>query len=121
MDKLTEPVIEDSAQAILYTGDTRSEPWFVNSLARNSALIEFTFGLRTLDCIYLDTSFIQDTPFQTQAEGLAELLSKISHYPADTVFHFQAWTYGYESVWIALSKALKSRVSNMILFPIYLF
>ncbi|EFQ35503.1 artemis protein [Colletotrichum graminicola] len=103
-------LIEDSNRAILYTGDIRSEPWFVNSIARNPAVIEYTSGLKTLDKIYLDTSFIRDVPFQTKAEGIAELLRKVASYPTDTIFHIQAWTYGYEQVWIALSKALKSRI-----------
>ncbi|KAK1994871.1 artemis protein [Colletotrichum falcatum] len=103
-------LIEDSHHAVLYTGDIRSEPWFVNSIARNPAVIEYTSGLRTLDRIYLDTSFIGDVPFQTKAEGIAELLRKVASYPNDTIFHIQAWTYGYEQVWIALSKALRSRI-----------
>ncbi|KAG7124920.1 Protein artemis like protein [Verticillium longisporum] len=103
-------LIEGDGRAILYTGDIRSEPWHVNSVARNPALIEYTHGIKTLDKIYLDTSFIDDVPFQTKAEGIAELLGKVSRYPPDTIFHFQAWTYGYEEVWIALSKALKSCV-----------
>ncbi|GKT51010.1 protein artemis [Colletotrichum spaethianum] len=103
-------LIEDLHHAILYTGDVRSEPWFVNSIARNPAVIEYTFGLKVLDKIYLDTSFIKDVPFQTKAEGIAELLQKVALYPNDTIFHIQAWTYGYEQVWIALSKALKSRI-----------
>ncbi|KAG7128442.1 Protein artemis like protein [Verticillium longisporum] len=103
-------LIEGDGRAILYTGDIRSEPWHVNSVARNPALIEYTHGIKTLDKIYLDTSFIDDVPFQTKAEGIAELLGKVSRYPPDTIFHLQAWTYGYEDVWIALSKALKSRV-----------
>jgi hypothetical protein len=104
-------VIEDTSKAILYTGDIRSEPWFVNSLIRSPSLIEYASGIKTLDKIYLDTSFTRETPFQTKAEGIAELLRKVSQYPSDTIFHLQAWTYGYEEVWIALSKALKSPVS----------
>ncbi|CAM1505777.1 Fc.00g114140.m01.CDS01 [Cosmosporella sp. VM-42] len=103
-------LIEGDGNAILYTGDIRSEPWFVNSLARSPSLVEYTAGIRTLDKIYIDTSFIEDIPFQTKAEGIAELLRKVSQYPADTVFHVQAWTYGYEDVWVALSKALKSPI-----------
>jgi DNA cross-link repair 1C protein len=103
-------VIEGGGKAVLYTGDTRSEPWFVNKLARSPNLIEYTSGIKFLDKIYLDTSFTQDIPFQTKAEGLAELLRKVAQYPDDTIFHFQAWTYGYEDVWLALSKALKSPV-----------
>lgn len=103
-------MIEGNGKAILYTGDIRSEPWFVTSLARSPLLVEYTCGIKTLDKIYLDTSFIGDVPFQTKAEGIAELLRKVSQYPGDTVFHIQAWTYGYEDVWVALSKALKSPV-----------
>jgi DNA cross-link repair 1C protein len=104
-------VIEGDGAAILYTGDIRSEPWFVNSLSRNPTVVEYTHGVKTLDRIYLDTSFTKNVPFQTKAEGIAELLRKVARYPDDTIFHFQAWTYGYEEVWIALSKALKSQVS----------
>ncbi|KAK7408413.1 hypothetical protein QQX98_009398 [Neonectria punicea] len=103
-------LIEGDGEAILYTGDIRSEPWFVNSIARSPILVEYTSGIKTLDKIYLDTSFIQDIPFQTKAEGIAELLRKVAQYPNDTVFHFQAWTYGYEDIWVALSKALKSPI-----------
>jgi hypothetical protein len=104
-------VIEGQGKAILYTGDIRAEPWFVNALARNPTILEYTHDLKTLDKLYLDTSFLQDIPFQTKSEGIADLLAKVQRYPDDTVFHLQAWTFGYEDVWIALSKALKSRVS----------
>ncbi|KAG6031074.1 hypothetical protein E4U41_007711 [Claviceps citrina] len=103
-------LIEGQGKAIFYTGDVRAEPWFVNSIARNPILLEYTHGLRTLDKLYLDTSFIEDVPFQTKSEGIAELLKRVKMYPPDTVFHLQAWTFGYEEVWIALSKALNSRV-----------
>ncbi|KAM0563752.1 hypothetical protein ACHAPJ_001484 [Fusarium lateritium] len=102
-------LVEGDNKAILYTGDIRGEPWFVNTISRNPNLVEYTSGLKTLDKIYLDTSFTEDIEFQTKAQGIAELLRKVSQYPNDTVFHFQAWTYGYEDVWVALSKALKSR------------
>ena len=104
-------LIEGGNKAILYTGDIRSEPWFVTNLTRNPFLIEYTSRLKRLDCIYLDTSNIKDIPFPPKADGLKELLQKVSKYPADTVFHFAAWTFGYEEVWMALSRALKSQVS----------
>lgn len=105
-------MIEGDGRAVLYTGDIRSEPWFVTTLARNPLLIEYVCGLKTLDKVYLDTSFIDNVPFQTKADGLAELLRRVSKYPGDTVFHIQAWTYGYEEVWVALSKALNSPVRD---------
>lgn len=72
--------------------------------------MEYTSEIKKLDCIYLDTTFTDDIHFPTKAEGLAELLKKIKKYPADTIFHFTAWTFGYEEVWIALSKAMKSPI-----------
>jgi hypothetical protein len=114
---IVDTVIEGNNKAILYTGDIRSEPWFVNNLTRNPFLIEYTNGLKTLDCIYLDTSNTIDIPFSPKADGLKELLQKVSKYPANTVFHFSAWTFGYEEVWMALSRTLKSqvRISSVLL------
>ncbi|RYP76533.1 hypothetical protein DL771_001767 [Monosporascus sp. 5C6A] len=102
-------LVEGDGKAVLYTGDVRSEPWWVNAIARNPCILEYSSGLRSLDCIYLDTSVVDDYHIQTKAEGLRELLEKVAQYPDDTIFHFQAWTYGYE-VWIALAKALRSRI-----------
>lgn len=103
-------LFEGDGKAVLYTGDVRGEPWFVNSVARNPSLIQYSSRIKTLDKIYLDTSIIEDIPLQTKAEGIAELLRKVAVYPPDTIFHIQAWTYGYEEVWIALSQALNSRI-----------
>lgn len=72
----------------------RSEPWFINAITRSPSLIEYSSGLKTLDTIYLDTSFIDDIEFPTKYEGISELLRKVLRYPEDTIFHFQAWTYG---------------------------
>jgi len=82
-------------------------------------LIEYTSRLKTLDCIYLDTSNTEAIKFPTKAEGLKELLQKVAKYPEDTVFYFTAWTFGYEEVWMALSKALKSPVRRSFLYCAY--
>ncbi|KAI4858699.1 Metallo-hydrolase/oxidoreductase [Hypoxylon rubiginosum] len=103
-------LIEGDGKAVLCTGDIRSEPWWVNSIARNPSMVEYSTGLKTLDRIYLDTSMLDDFQLQTKAEGLRELLKKVCRYPKDTIFHMQAWTYGYEEVWVALSKALNSKI-----------
>lgn len=66
----------------------------MNSIARNPCLVEYASGIRTLDKIYLDTSFTTGAEFQTKSQGLAELLCKVSAYPDDTIFHLQAWTFG---------------------------
>ncbi|GAP88434.1 putative artemis protein [Rosellinia necatrix] len=103
-------LFESSGKAVLYTGDIRCEPRFVTAITQNPNMIEYSSGWKTLDRIYLDTSILDNYPLQTKADGLRELLGKLRRYPEDTIFHFQAWTYGYEEVWIALSKALNSKI-----------
>ncbi|TLS24618.1 hypothetical protein PpBr36_08598 [Pyricularia pennisetigena] len=103
-------LFEGDGKAVLYTGDIRSEPWHVNSIARSPCMMEYSAGIKTLSCIYLDTSNTEDVAFPSKDAGLKELLEKVIRYPKDTIFHFQAWTFGYEQVWIALSKALNSPV-----------
>ncbi|KAI1750254.1 hypothetical protein F4782DRAFT_509804 [Xylaria castorea] len=103
-------LFEGSGKSVLYTGDIRCEPRFVTAITQNPNMIEYSSGLKILDRIYLDTSIVNNYPLQTKADGLRELLGKLQKYPKDTIFHFQAWTYGYEEVWITLSKALHSKI-----------
>ncbi|TGO24798.1 hypothetical protein BPAE_0094g00060 [Botrytis paeoniae] len=103
-------LFEKENTAVLYTGDIRSEPWFVNNLTRSPFLIEYTSGMKTLDCIYLDTSNTGPLEFSTKADGLKELIEKVRKYPPNTKFHFSAWTFGYEEVWAALSRTLDSQI-----------
>ncbi|KAK5454167.1 hypothetical protein LTS15_006167 [Exophiala xenobiotica] len=107
-------LVEGDGKAILYTGDVRAEPWWVNSIVQDPVLLPYACGLKSLDCIYLDTTFAShEEPyreFPAKAEGLKELLEKVSQCSPDTIFYFRAWTLGYENVWIALSNFLKSRI-----------
>ncbi|RAL00434.1 putative DNA repair protein [Aspergillus ibericus CBS 121593] len=107
-------LIEGNGKAILYTGDIRAEPWWVNSITRNPVLIPYTLGNKRLDKIYLDNTFARPShifhAFPSKAEGLKELLKKIQSYPDSTTFYFRAWTFGYEEVWMALSAALNSTI-----------
>ncbi|KAL8699010.1 MAG: hypothetical protein Q9224_001598 [Gallowayella concinna] len=109
-------LIEDNRKAILYTGDIRAEPWWVDSISRQPTIIPYTHGLRRLDRIYLDTTFaINKDPyrnFSTKAQGLSELLGEISKFPEDTSFHFNAWTLGYEEVWVALAAHLNCELGT---------
>ncbi|OJJ39655.1 hypothetical protein ASPWEDRAFT_104551, partial [Aspergillus wentii DTO 134E9] len=107
-------LIEGNGKAILYTGDIRSESWWVNSLVRHPILLPYTLGNKRLDKIYLDTTFARASKiyhaFPPKAEGLSELLQKVEQYPSDTIFYFRAWTFGYEEVWMALAAALNTKV-----------
>ncbi|ORY12413.1 beta-lactamase-like protein [Clohesyomyces aquaticus] len=107
-------LIEGEDKAILYTGDIRAETWWVNSLVQNPVVLPYALGIRTLDCIYLDTTFATKSEpyreFPSKAEGIRELLEKVSKYSKDTLFYFHSWTFGYENVWIALSTFLGSQI-----------
>jgi hypothetical protein len=107
-------LIEGDGKAVLYTGDIRAETWWINSMVQNPVLIPYTLGKRRLDCMYLDTTFATKSQpykeFPSKAEGIRELLHKISEYPHNTIFYFHSWTFGYENVWVALSNALESRI-----------
>lgn len=124
-------LVEGQGKAILYTGDIRgmilyptderwllihgiAETWWVNSLTRNPVLIPYACGLKTLDNIYLDTTFAAKSNiyrnFPSKAEGIKELLEKVAKFPKDTTFYLRAWTFGYEDVWQALSAFLHSKV-----------
>ncbi|KAJ4988856.1 artemis protein [Stagonosporopsis vannaccii] len=107
-------LIEGNGKAVLYTGDIRAETWWVNSIVQNPVLAPYSLGLRSLDCIYLDTTFAtKRAPYKTfpsKAEGIKELLEKVSTLPQDTIFYFHSWTFGYENVWVALSTFLNARI-----------
>jgi hypothetical protein len=107
-------LIEGHGKAVLYTGDIRAETWWVNSIVQNPILLPYTLGDRRLDCIYLDTTFAtKREPYKTfpsKAEGIRELIQKVSQYPDNTIFYFHSWTFGYENAWIALSSFLGSRI-----------
>jgi len=111
-------LIEGNGKAILYTGDIRAEAWWIDSISRHPKLLPYTAAsydaAKRLDRIYFDTTFaVMEDPyreFPSKADGLRELLDKISRYPPNTRFYFHAWTFGYEDVWLALSQALNSAV-----------
>lgn len=47
----------EDGKSILYTGDIRAEEWWVDKLRRHPVLLPYTTGVKTLDKIYLDTSW----------------------------------------------------------------
>ncbi|KAF4302553.1 hypothetical protein GTA08_BOTSDO09897 [Botryosphaeria dothidea] len=94
-------LIQGGGNAILYTSDVRAETWWVSSLMQNPLLLPFASGHTYLDKMYLDTTYANrseiNRKFPSKAEGLRELLGKVSNYPKNTIFHFEAWTFGYEN------------------------
>jgi hypothetical protein len=112
-------LIEGNGKTILYTGDIRSESWWVDALTRNPVLLPYVCPskgaqLKTIDTIYLDTTFASKSDpyreFPSKADGILELLEKLSKYPPDTIYYFDSWTFGYEDVYQALASFLNTRI-----------
>ena len=110
-------LIEGDGKAVFYSGDVRAEGWWMESLLRSPFMLPFTcVGSRRLDCVYLDTTFATKgeggmyKEFPSKAEGLRDLVEKVGNYPRDTVFYYDAWTFGYEDVWQVLATVLDSKV-----------
>jgi len=112
-------LVEGEGRAVLYTGDIRSEGWWVDSLTRHPLLVPYASldgkkPLKRLDNVYLDTTFASKADpyreFPSKRNGLREMLEKVSMYPNGTRFYFDSWTFGYEDVWQALSSFLDSQV-----------
>lgn len=104
-------LIEGARHAVLYTGDMRAEASFLASFLANPLLAAYTSGLRTLDCIYLDTSAKVDGPgYPEQVEGCRALVQGISQYPKTTTFYLNAWCTGYEGLWLAVFQTFKMQI-----------
>ncbi|KAF3158552.1 hypothetical protein TWF788_004567 [Orbilia oligospora] len=107
-------LVEGGGKAILYTGDIRAEPWWLEKLKRNPILLPYFRGIKTLDCLYLDTTHASfeasHLTFNSKADGIADLLTQISKYPSETVFHLNTWTLGYEDAWVALASYFNTQI-----------
>ena len=112
-------LFEGHGKAVLYTGDVRAEPWWVQSISRSPLLLPYVLDgsgleMARLDTVYLDTTFATKTDayrlFPSKSDGLRELLSQVIRYPEDTIFYLESWTFGYEDVWLALATLLGTQV-----------
>ncbi|MDN6160836.1 MAG: hypothetical protein L0I85_06635, partial [Staphylococcus equorum] len=99
-------LFQTSKVAVLYTGDTRAEPWHINVLTRNPSLYDYIqpFG-KTLDAIYADTTFgyrgdslthkYLDIP--DNHRSINKLFKLLEKYPKNTIFFSYIDTTGYEN------------------------
>lgn len=103
----------ESDKNVLVTGDLRAESWFVSSLKKNPYLFPYTSGLKTLDNVYLDTTFAyRGEPYieiPENHEGIHAALKLLQMYPRDDPdiqFFFKDFTLGFEEAWACLIPAL---------------
>ncbi|GEM10693.1 DNA cross-link repair 1C protein [Rhodotorula toruloides] len=112
---LIEGVVDGKFRSCLITGDIRIEPWWLEALKHNPIVAPYipcdtktgtSRTLKTLDCVYLDTSSVLLTDeLPTKDEAVAQVIALIAQYPPDTRFFLNAWTWGYEEMLKGIYKA----------------
>ncbi|EGG05775.1 uncharacterized protein MELLADRAFT_77991 [Melampsora larici-populina 98AG31] len=98
-------------KSVLYTGDIRAEPWWIESLTKESILAPFLdfnhahqfsnhhHNRIKLDNIYLDTSgLVYKKDVLTKEQAILSTLRLMSFYPDDTIFFINTWTWGWEEL-----------------------
>ncbi|GAA99433.1 uncharacterized protein L969DRAFT_60909 [Mixia osmundae IAM 14324] len=119
--------VEPSPVTVLYTGDIRAEPDYLETLREHPILREYALpstsdvkGKRraspdsprkTLDRIYLDTAASCCTAeLLPKQEAVEQVLSHIARFPAETIFFLNAWTWGYELLVEAVAERFNTRI-----------
>ncbi|KAF9515029.1 hypothetical protein BS47DRAFT_822800 [Hydnum rufescens UP504] len=123
-------LIEGSKGAVLHTGDMRAEPSFVENLKRNPFLAKYILPdpeldfrtepasqdnskhlYTTLEAIYLDTACLIGTvDVPTKIAATSGLIQLMGLYSVTTRFFINIWTWGYEDILKAVSKAFGCKI-----------
>ena len=78
-------LFETGNSACLVTGDIRAEEWWTSSLVKNRYLFPYIKGFKSLDTIYLDTTFAyRGEPYISippNSDGIANLINLLKLYP----------------------------------------
>ncbi|CAH7669435.1 hypothetical protein BY996DRAFT_4568452, partial [Phakopsora pachyrhizi] len=118
-------------RAVLYTGDIRAEPWWLESLTKETILAPYlafptdpinsssslSWGPKTsdpqkpLDNLYLDTSSIlSKKEVLTKDSAISRTIDSMALYPKDTIFFINAWTWGYEELLQRIAIRFKTKI-----------
>ncbi|KAG0330276.1 hypothetical protein BG000_011762 [Podila horticola] len=102
-------LLQDDRSSILYTGDARNEAIDLEALR---TMPMFSPGAPRIDRLYMDTTCCHPAfhSFPPRDQALSDLVSFITHRPRLAHYYFDAWTFGYEDVWIALARAFHTKV-----------
>jgi hypothetical protein len=95
-----------------------AEPWWIDTLSMSPILAPYLAETKKLDCLYLDTTFASLNKFPRdfpprvfpvrtndiliclKADSIQQLIVSMQKYPQSTIFHFNSWTFGYNSLFI---------------------
>ncbi|KAF7353690.1 hypothetical protein MVEN_01053900 [Mycena venus] len=110
-------LIEGDQGAVLHTGDFRAEPWFLESITHNPFLQPYLAPgdsqprdtSSTLAAIYLDTASVMSSA-SVPTKVFISTFSLDSCSPSTTYFFINSWTWGYEDVLKAVSRAFRTQI-----------
>ncbi|KAF9926969.1 hypothetical protein FBU30_003611, partial [Linnemannia zychae] len=102
-------LIQDDRSCILYTGDARNEATDLQGLR---TMPIFSSSIQSIDRLYLDTTCCHPAfeKFPTRDQAISDLIIFINRRPRLAHYYIDAWTFGYEDVWIGLSKAFNTKI-----------
>ncbi|KAF9141846.1 hypothetical protein BGX30_003998 [Mortierella sp. GBA39] len=102
-------LIQDDRSCILYTGDARNEAIDLQGLR---AMPAFSSSMQQIDRLYLDTTCCHPAfeKFPSREYAISDLVTFINRRPRLAHYYIDAWTFGYEDIWIGLSKAFHTKI-----------
>ncbi|KAF9941318.1 hypothetical protein BGZ67_005369 [Mortierella alpina] len=112
-------LLQDDRSCILYTGDARNEAIDLQGL---SAMPIFTSTTQRIDRLYLDTTCCHPAfkEFPSRDLAISDLITFINRRPRMAHYYIDAWTFGYEDIWIALSRAFHTKIHvSSYLYELY--
>ncbi|KAF9571480.1 hypothetical protein EC968_000511 [Mortierella alpina] len=112
-------LLQDDRSCILYTGDARNEAVDLQGL---STMPIFTSTTQRIDRLYLDTTCCHPAfkDFPSRDLAISDLITFINRRPRMAHYYIDAWTFGYEDIWIALSRAFHTKIHvSSYLYELY--
>lgn len=102
-------LIQDDSSCILYTGDARNEAIDLQGLR---AMPAFSSSMQQIDRLYLDTTCCHPAfeKFPSRDFAISDLVTFVNRRPRLAHYYIDAWTFGYEDIWIGLSKAFHTKI-----------
>ncbi|KAF9115375.1 hypothetical protein BGX27_007994 [Mortierella sp. AM989] len=102
-------LLQDDRSCVLYTGDARNESLDLQGLGNMPI---FSSSTQDIDRLYLDTTYCHQEfiEFPSREFVISDLITFINRRPRLAHYYIDAWTFGYEDIWIALSKAFNTKI-----------
>ncbi|KAF9178743.1 hypothetical protein BGZ51_007528 [Haplosporangium sp. Z 767] len=102
-------LLQDDRSCILYTGDSRNEAVDLQGL---KTMPIFSSSTPQIDCLYLDTTYCHPAfqEFPSREFAVSDLVNFINRRPRMAHYYIDAWTFGYEEIWIGLAKAFHTKI-----------